>query len=131
MPMKTARNTYRFAVGIAVAAAFLLAWVSAGVGLIGADGDPANWMYLSVFFAGAVGTARARLRPHGMAGALIAMAVAQAVVAAIALIGGLGRPWSEPLEIIFSNGFFAALFLLSAWLFRRAATFPATNLEQK
>ena len=129
--MKTARTTYRLAVGIVLAAAFLLACVSAGVGLIGADGDPANWMYLGVFSAGAVGTALARLRPLGMARTLCGMAVAQAVVAAIALFGGLGRPWSGPLEIIFSNGFFVALFLSSAWLFHRAATLPATNLEHQ
>ncbi len=127
--MKTARTTYRFAVGIALGAAFLLAWVSPGVGLIGADGDPANLMYLGVFAVGAVGTALARLRASGMARTLLAMAVAQAVIAAIALFGGLGRPWSGPLEIVFSNGFFAALFLGSAWMFRRAATFPPTHLE--
>ena len=129
MSMTNARTTYRFAVGIALAAAFLLAWVSPSVGLIGADGDPANLMYLGVFAVGAVGTALARLRPSGMARTLSAMAAAQAVVAAIALFGGLGRPWSGPLEIVFSNGFFIALFAGSAWLFRRAATFPPANLE--
>lgn len=127
--MKTATTTYRSAVGIALAAAFLLAWVSPSVGLIGADGDPANLMYLGVFAVGAVGTALARFRPIGMARTLVAMAVAQAIIAAIALFGGLGRPWSGPLEIIFSNGFFMALFVGSAWLFRRATTLSTVDLE--
>ena len=125
--MTNARTTCRLAVAVALAASFLLAWASAGVGLVGADGDPANLMYLGVFAAGGVGAALARLRPGGMARALVAMAVALAIVAAIALFGGLGRPWSGPLEIMFSNGFFAALFVGSAWLFRRAATLAAGN----
>jgi hypothetical protein len=55
-----------------------------------------------------------------MARALFAMALAQALVAAIALIAGLGLPWSGPAEILLLNGFFVALFAGSAWLFRRA-----------
>ncbi len=52
---------------------------------------------------------------------LFATALAQALVAVIALIAGLGSPWSGPLEILVLNGFFVALFVGSAWLFRRAA----------
>ena len=113
-------NTYRFAFALAVGAAFLLAWVSAGVGLIGADGDPANAMYAGVLVVGALGALVFRLQPRGMARTLVAMAIAQALVAAIALFGGLGRPWSGPLEIVLSNGFFVTLFVGSACLFRRA-----------
>ena len=39
----------------------------------------------------------------------------------IALGAGLVSPWTGPLEIVLLNGFFVALFLGSAWLFRRAA----------
>jgi hypothetical protein len=56
-----------------------------------------------------------------MARALFAMALAQAVVTAIALIAGLGLPWSPPAEILALNAFFIASFAGSAWLFRRAA----------
>ena len=34
------RNAYRFAAGVALTAALLLVWLSLGVGIIGADGDP-------------------------------------------------------------------------------------------
>ena len=114
---------------LALGASFLLAWVSPGVGLIGADGDPANAMYIGVFAVGGVGALVSRLRPRGMARTLVGMAVAQAVIAAIALFGGLGRPWSGPLEIVLSNGFFVALFVGSAWLFRRAATLSAGDQD--
>ncbi len=118
--MKTHNTTYRFAVGVAVAAALILVWLSLGVGIIGRDGDPANLMYFGVLAVGIIGALIARFRPHGMARALFATALAQASVAVIALIAGLGRPWSGPLELSALNGFFVALFVGSAVLFRRA-----------
>lgn len=120
--MSAHRTAYRAGFALALGAAFLLAWVSPSVGLIGADGDPANVMYVAVFAVGGIGALVSRLQPRGMARTLIAMAAVQALIAAIALFGGLGRPWSGPLEIVLSNGFFVALFAGSAWLFRRAAT---------
>ena len=116
------RNAYRFAAGVALAAALLLVWLSLGVGIIGADGDPANLMYFGVIAVGIIGASAARLRPPGMARALFATALAQALVAVIALIIGLGSPWSPPgvLGTLILNGFFAALFVGSAFLFRYA-----------
>ena len=115
------RNAYRFAAGVALAAALLLVWLSLGVGIIGADGDPANLMYFGVLAVGIVGAIVARFRSHGMARALFATALAQALVAVIALIFGLGSG-SPPgvLGILILNGFFVALFIGSAWLFRNA-----------
>jgi hypothetical protein len=57
----------------------------------------------------------------GVALADAAMALAQALVGAIALIARLGYPYSGPLEILGLTGFFVALFIGSAWLFRHAA----------
>jgi hypothetical protein len=119
--MKMHNTTYRFAVGIALAAAFILAWMSLGVGIIGRDGDPANLMYFGVLAIGIIGALIARFRPRGMARALFATALAQTSVAVIALIARLGYPWSGPLELSLLNGVFVALFVGSAWLFRRAA----------
>ena len=115
------KETYRFAVGVALAAAVILVWLSLGVGIIGRDGDPANRMYFGVLVVGMIGALIARLRPQGMARALLVTALAQMSVGAVALFGGLGRPWSGPLELTLLNGFFVALFAASAWLFRRAA----------
>ncbi len=80
----------------------------------------ANLMYFGVLAVGIVGALIARFRPRGMARALFATALAQTSVAVIALIAGLGYPWSGPLELSALNGFFVALFVASAWLFRRA-----------
>jgi hypothetical protein len=114
------RNAYRFAVGVALAAAFILVWSSLGVGIIGDSGDPANSMYFGVLAVGIVGAIVARFRPHRMARALYATALAQALVAVIALVFGLGLPWSPPVEILALNGFFVSLFVGSALLFRYA-----------
>lgn len=119
--MTTHKTSYRLALGVATLAALMLVWLSLGVGIIGQDGDRANAMYFGVIAIGLVGALVARFRSGGMARALIAMAVAQAAVALIALVGGLGRPYSGPLELTLLNGFFVAMFGGSAWLFRRAA----------
>ncbi|MDQ3645772.1 MAG: hypothetical protein M3345_02410, partial [Actinomycetota bacterium] len=118
---KAGNIAYRAAVGVALAAAFILVWLSPGVGIIGADGDPANLMYFGVLAVGIIGAVVSRFRPHGMARALFATSLAQASVAAIALILGLGLPWSPPVELLALNGFFVALFVGSALLFRYAA----------
>jgi hypothetical protein len=112
---------YRAAVGVAVATGLLLVWVNLAVGLIGNEGNPANLMYGGVLAVGVIGALIARFQPHGMARALFATALAQALVAVIALIAGLGYPASGPLEILSSNGLFAALWVGSALLFRHAA----------
>jgi hypothetical protein len=116
---------YRTALGLAIATAVLLLWFAAGVGIIGADGDPANRMYLGVLGVGLVGALIARLRPHGMALALLAMALVQALIGGYAIAAGLGAPYSPPLELLLLNGFFVAGFAGSAWLFRRAAGLPS------
>lgn len=106
---------YRAAVGVAVVGGFVLVWINLAVGIIGTERDPANLMFGGVLLVGAVGALVARFRPRGMARALAATAVAQASVGAIALVGGLG------VEAVVLSGFFAALWLTSAGLFRKAA----------
>ncbi|MBD1919520.1 hypothetical protein H6F77_00070 [Microcoleus sp. FACHB-831] len=90
--MRTRINStaYRSAIGIAIAAALILVWLSLGVGIIGKDGDPANLMYFGVLAVGIIGAIIARLQPYGMARTLFATAFAQALVTAIALLAGLG-----------------------------------------
>jgi predicted lysophospholipase L1 biosynthesis ABC-type transport system permease subunit len=121
--MRTYNTAYRFAVGVALAAALLLVWINLAVGIIGEPNELANLMYIGVLAVGIIGAIVTRFRPHGMARALLATALAQALVAVLVLIIGLGSPWSPPgvLETLILNGFFAALFVGSALLFRYAA----------
>jgi hypothetical protein len=117
----TGNGAYRAAVAVALAAAFILVWINLAVGIIGTEDNPANLMYGGVLAVGIVGAVLARCRPRGMARALLATALAQAAAAVAAVIGGWGYPASPPLELALLNGGFAALWLASAWLFRKAA----------
>jgi hypothetical protein len=115
-------GAYRAAVGVAVAAAFILVWMNLAVGVIGTEEDPANLMFAGVLAVAIVGAALARIRPRGMARASVATALAQMLVAVIALSAGMQHGGHSPAaEILGVNASFAALWLTSAWLFLRAA----------
>jgi ABC-type uncharacterized transport system permease subunit len=110
-------SAYRAAVGVAVAAAFILVWMNLAVGIIGTEDNPANLMYGGVLAVGIIGTVIARFQPR----AVVATALAQVLVAVIAVIAGMGYSASPPLEILGVTALFAVLWLISAWLFRKAA----------
>jgi len=109
----TRNSAYRAAVGVALVAAFILIWMSLAVGIIGTEDDLVNLMFGGVLFVGITGAIIARFQPRGMVRALVAMAIAQALIAVIALITGLGNIWVL-------TSLFVALWLTSAWMFRKA-----------
>ena len=106
-------SAYLAAVGIAVAAALLVVWRHAAVAT---EDDSPGLLLLGVLVVGIMGAIIARFRPQGMARALFATALAQAMVAVIAMIA-----WEQYVEISILNGFFIALWIGSALLFRQAA----------
>lgn len=119
-------RAYRSAMGVGLAAAFILFWMIGAVGLMGTgDEHPNDLMYIVVPVVGIIGAITARFQPHGMARALLATALAQMLVPAIVVTAGLNLvPISMSELISFTlivNGPFAALYVGSAWLFRKAA----------
>jgi hypothetical protein len=123
---KTGNTAYRAAVGVALAAALLLVWINLAVGIIGAEENPANLMYFGVFAIGVIGAFIARFQPQGMASAMFATALSQALVPVIALI--IWSPQVDSMEALMDvasvfvlSAFFAMLFAGSALLFRRAS----------
>jgi len=118
----TGNAAYRAAVGVAVVAAFILIWMNLAIGIIGSEDNPANLMYGGVLAIAVLGGLIVRFQPYGMAQVLVATALAQALVGIIALSAGLGSTGANwPRVIVVLSGFFSALWLLSAWLFRKAA----------
>lgn len=116
---KSANGAYRVAAGAALTAAILLVWINAAVGIIGSEQEAANLLYTGVLAVALVGALAARFRPAGMARAMIAAALAQALVPAIAPALGSGAlAWSP--QVLGLTGGFTAIWLLSAWLFRKA-----------
>lgn len=106
---------YRAAAGIAVATGFLTVWANLAVGMIGDEGNRFNLLFGGVLLVAGLGAALAKLRAPGMARAMFATAVAQALVVAAAFVGG-----PDMRGAVFS-ALFVAPWLLSAWLFRATA----------
>ncbi len=124
---KSAEPAYRAGAGVALAAALLVVWITGAVGIIGSEREDANLLYAGVLAVALIGAAAARLRPSGMAWAMSAAAIAQALAPVIAAALGAAPP-----ALVFSpkvlgvTGFLAALWLLSAWLFRQSARHEAS-----
>lgn len=114
-------SVYRAAVGLALVTGFLLFW---GNFVQSADEiNPFALLYFLTLPVGIIGAVLARFRPEGMARALFATALAQAVLLVIVL---LRNPpvsiWTAAVWRGFGgNAFFVVLFVASAWLFRIAA----------
>jgi hypothetical protein len=109
---------YLLAIGAAVATVLFLVLAIGALGIIG-DGGGDDRIYVAVLAVLAIGSVIARLRPHGMSLVLLATAATQALVTVIALVGGVPEDASV-VDILGINAMYAALFCLSAWLFRRA-----------
>jgi hypothetical protein len=114
--------SYRVGFALAVIASFLIVWVNLAVGIIGSEDNPANLLFLGVLGIEAVGALIARFRAAGMVRAMLATAGAQGAIALYVLASGLGSdepPGMVKLAILIAG--FAGMWLVSAWLFARAA----------
>ncbi|NUM25256.1 MAG: hypothetical protein HUU49_01360 [Candidatus Buchananbacteria bacterium] len=113
--------TFKTAVAIALATAFLLVWINGAVGIIGSENNPANLLYFGVLAVGFIGTIIARLKPRKMSFVLFATALTQALVPVIALT--IWQPAFSPgvIAVFVLNAFFVLLFIVSGLLFKHAA----------
>ena len=104
---------YRAAWGVALLVAFLLMWAQLAVGFIGSEHNGANWVLVAIPAIWALGTLASAFRARGMAVTMAAIAVTQVAIGLLALSAGY--------RIVGPTVVFAALWLLSAGLFYRAA----------
>jgi hypothetical protein len=119
--VKAPRTSYRLALGLAVATLLFLVWAVGALGIIGEGGRP-DRVYVAVLAVAVLGSALARLRPRGMALALAATALTQALVTVGALATGQQHTeGASVVDILGINAMYVVLFGLSALLFRRAA----------
>ena len=110
-------GTYRAGVAVAVLASFLTVWTT----IVRDDGTGIGWF--QVIMAAVVGGFAAWFQPAGMARTMLGVAIMQALLgiaiatapSSASMTGGLFKP------VLFSC-LFAALWLVSAALFRAAAT---------
>jgi hypothetical protein len=110
-------RAYRAGVGVALAASFLTVWTT-----IVRDDDTGIGFFLVIMAAG-VGGFAAWFRPAGMARAMLGVAIMQALFGiAIATAPVTANTPDGPVGALVFNGFFVALWLVSAGLFRKAAS---------
>ncbi len=120
---KLATPTYRAAAGVALVAALLLVWGNFVQAADDVNPNSDALMYLAVPLVGIIGAALARFESKGMARALFAAALAQALVLAMVLVrnppvaSGAAAAWRG----LGGNVFCLGLFIGSALLFRKAA----------
>lgn len=127
-------TAYRAAVGLALAGVLLLVWVNLAVGILGSEDNPANVVYLGVLAVLFLGALLARLQPQGMARALYATALAQALALVIGLLVwrpavSSGEALPELLKVVGVNGLFFLIWVGPGLLFRRAAA--AQKVQQE
>jgi MFS family permease len=121
LAVRVARShVYVIAFGVAVGTAFLTVWANLAVGIVGEPAEPINRIYFGVVAVAVLGATLARLRPAGMARAMLAAALAQAVGSIVGLV-------ADGTTVFVLTAVFAVLWLVSAALFRRAAGPPETN----
>lgn len=114
LAVRRSRNlAYRAAAGIALAAAFVILWANAAIGMIGNEDNRYNLLFLAPVAIALLGVIASRMRAAGMAWTMIAAAAAHLAIA----LGGLP---SDRHGALASAGL-AGLWLVSAALFRSAA----------
>lgn len=113
---KTVSWAYRGGAAVAVAAAFLLFLANGAVGIIGSENEPVNLLYFGVIALGLAGALLARFRARGLALALAVTAGAHVLAGVIGVV-----LVSDVRGFLLGTGLFTPLWLLSAWLFARAA----------
>lgn len=120
--LRTCNRTYRIAFGVGLAGMLFLGWVSGAVGIIGSENNPVNLMYWAVPAVWLVGSLISRFKPRGMARTLFVVALVQFLVPVVALIISPEVSWGDAgvIGVFILNSIFAALFVVSALLFRRA-----------
>jgi hypothetical protein len=109
----TGNRSYRAGVALALAASFLTIWATGAVGMIGDEGNPLNLMFAGVLAIALLASGLGRFRAKGMAWAMLAAAGAQFAAGTIGM-------FTDLLGGIYS-ALFAALWLASAAMFRRAS----------
>lgn len=107
-------NVYVVGAGVAVVTGFLLTWINLAVGIIGSEDNPANQIFFGVLLVALFGVVLSRLQPRRLARAMEVTALAQ-LAAAVATF------FLEQAHVWILTGVFAAMWLLSAQLFHKAA----------
>jgi D-alanyl-lipoteichoic acid acyltransferase DltB (MBOAT superfamily) len=110
-------HAYRAGIAVALIASFLTVWIT----LVRDDGNGIGFFLL--IMAAGVGGFSAWFRPAGMARAMLGVAIMQTLLGiAIATAPATASVPGGSFKMLLFSGFFAVMWLISAALFRAAAT---------
>jgi hypothetical protein len=113
---------YRGGVALALAAGFLLIWINAAVGIIGNEDNPRNLVFVAVVAIAIAGSIVAGGKTPLMARAMAVAAAAQGLVGIVVFAADAGASYPPgPVKLLILIEAFAALWLASALMFRKAA----------
>lgn len=112
---------YRGAAALGLLGMFLTIWANLAVGIVGMEDDPINLLFHGALLVGVAGAVIARGRAKGMALAMFATAAALGIAFVIASAAPTSEAMVKHGAEALGTALFAALFLASAVLFRRAA----------
>jgi len=122
LAVRASRNSaYRAAAALALLGTLLVIWTNLAVGIVGSEDNPANLLFFGPLFIGIAGACVARFKPAGMAVATGATAISLGIAFAIAVMGPTDEPFVSHWLELAGTSVFAALFLASSALFRKAA----------
>jgi hypothetical protein len=113
---KTRSRPFSAAAIVAVGTAFLLFAVNGAVGYIGDEDNPVNLLFFGVLTLALGGAIIVRFRAEGMARTMAVTAGAQVAAAALAV-----AMVPDVRGFLVGTAMFVPLWLLSSWLFARAA----------
>jgi len=114
--LKTKNRAYAAGAIVAAGAAFLLFLVNGAVGFIGNENDPVNLVFFGVLTVALGGAIIVRFRPEGLARTMAVTAGAQVMAGALAV-----SMVPDVRGFLLGTAMFVPLWLLSSWLFARAA----------
>jgi len=117
------RIAYRSGAAVALAAGFLEVWMNLAVGIVGDTDNAQNQGFFGVVVAAMACAFVAKLRPDGMARAMLATAGVQALLGlmvATAPVTARVEPMGAT-GVLMLSGLFTALWLVSAALFHTSS----------
>ncbi len=120
---------YRISTGLFLISILMIIWINGAVGILGIEGNPANFLYGGVILTGIFGSLIAQFKSKGMAITLFSMAVVQLLVPVIAFMTSKPETltteqflytWHDygVWEVIGVNALFVIMFLTSGLLYR-------------
>jgi hypothetical protein len=112
---------YRAGAGLALLGTFLLVWANLAVGIVGSENNPNNQLFFVALLMGIAGIIGAKARAEGMVRAMQTTAASIVLAFVFAQLDVRDESIVKPLVEAVGTSIFVALFLASAWMFRKAA----------